>query len=214
MNRDLWLAAAMTAHADVGGWPLVGWCAVFLITMAGTILAVYGFGEHGLRVLIRSSAQTSLILFLSAFTASALYRKCPAPLSRWLLRNRRYLGVSFAVSHFIHLIAIVTLAVRLGDQFETSLVTIVGGGVTYVFIAAMTATSFDRTAAWIGRRAWGVLHTAGAYSVWLIFFLSYAPRAAVESVLYAPFVVLLIAAVGLRVSARRQRLPMVAAALR
>lgn len=36
---------------------------------------------------------------------------------------------------------------------RVNIITWVGGGLAYVFIAAMTATSFDRTAALIGPRA-------------------------------------------------------------
>ena len=32
--------------------------------------------------------------------------------------------------------------------------TLVSGGIAYAFIVAMAATSFDRTAAWVGPAAW------------------------------------------------------------
>jgi sulfoxide reductase heme-binding subunit YedZ len=200
----------------VAGWPLVGWCALVLVMLMATILAMDGTGEPGLRAAVRTSAQTSFVLFISAFSASSLYATWPSPLTRWMLRNRRYVGVSFAVSHFIHLIAIIALAYRLGDAFELNPVTLVGGGLAYVFIAAMTATSFDRTAAWIGPRAWRRLHTTGAYYIWFIFFTSYAPRA-LQSLLYAPFAFVLLGMIALRAVVRlrrRRRTTAVATALR
>ena len=200
------------AGKRLGGWPLVGWCALVLVGLMAAILAVDGIDEPGLRAAVRTSAQTSFVLFTAAFSASALCAAWPRPLTRWMLRNRRYLGVSFAVSHFIHLMAIVALAVRLGDRFKLDPTTLVGGGLAYVFIAAMTATSFDRTAAWIGPRAWRRLHTTGAYYIWFIFFISYAPRAAIESLWYAPFVFILLAVIGLRLVVRlRSRTPAAAA---
>jgi CheY-like chemotaxis protein len=36
----------------------------------------------------------------------------------------------------------------------------------YGLLAAMTVTSFDRTAAWLGRRAWNALHTVGSLTLW------------------------------------------------
>ena len=185
----------------LAGWALVGWCSLLLATIAIAILFVRGTGEVGLRTLIRTTAQTSFILFTSAFTASSLSQLWRAPWTRWLLVNRRYIGVSFAVSHFIHLIAIVALTYQLGDKFQLSAATVVGGGLAYVFIAAMTATSFDRSAAWLGPRAWRALHTTGVYAIWLIFFVSYAPRAA-QSLLYVPLAGVLLAAIGLRLFAR------------
>jgi DMSO/TMAO reductase YedYZ heme-binding membrane subunit len=75
--------------------------------------------------------------------------------------------------------------------------TTVVGGIGYVLIAAMTATSFDRSAAWLGPRRWRRLHTIGAYYVWLVFFLSFAPRA-LSSPLYLPFALAVVAAPVLR----------------
>lgn len=208
---------AGTVGQRLAGWSLVGWCALVLVMLMAAILATKGADEAGLRAVVRTSAQTSLVLFTTAFGASSLYAVWPTASTRWMLHNRRYIGVSFAVSHFIHLIAIVALAVRLGAKFKLDPATLVGGGLAYVFIAAMTATSFDRTAAWIGARAWRRLHTAGGYYIWFIFFISYAPRAAIASLWYAPVVFILLGVIGLRVVVRlrsRRRTPAVAPALR
>jgi len=159
------------------GWPVVGWCALGLLTIATIVLAVDGTGEAGLRTLIRVSALTSLLLFSSGFTASALNRLLRTPVSRWLLANRRYLGVSFAISHAVHLVPIVVLASTVPD-FRANPTTLVFGGFGYVVLAAMTATSFDRTTAWLGPRAWKRLHTFGVYYLWFIFAASYIPRVA------------------------------------
>ena len=201
----MWLATGTMARVvgqRIGGWPLVGWCALLLVSLMVAILAVQGVHEAGLRAVVRTSAQTSFVLFTAAFSASALYAMWPGPSTRWLLRNRRYVGVSFAVSHFIHLIAIIAAARELGDRFTLAPATVVGGGLAYVFIAAMTATSFDRPAAWLGPRAWRRLHTVGGYYIWFIFFISYAPRAAIQSISYAPFVFILLAVIALRAVVR------------
>ncbi len=196
------MTSTPTTRSWLTDWPIVGWCALAVTGMTAAILATYGSGEFGLRLVVRASAQTSFLLFTSAFSAAALAQTWPSRLSRWMLRNRRYLGVSFAVSHLIHLVAIVSLARRLGDKFELDTATLIGGGLAYVFIAAMTATSFDRAAAWLGPRAWRALHTAGVYYIWFIFFISYTPRAAIESIFYLPLVLILLAALALRVVAR------------
>ena len=185
------------------GWPLVGWCSLAVLAFSAAALAANGTGEAGLRAVIRVSALTSLILFSSAFSASALNRLLRAPVGRWLLANRRYLGVSFAFSHSVHLIAILTLA-RTVPDFKSNPTTVVLGGLGFVFIAAMTATSFDRTAAWLGPRAWKRLHTTGVYYLWFIFFATYLPGIG-RSRVYLFHVSLLIAALALRLAARRRR---------
>ncbi len=182
------------------GWPLVGWAALLLITMAATTLCVRGVGETGWRAVIRATAQTSLLLFTSAFVASALARTWPTPLTHWMLRNRRYLGVSFAVSHLLHLFAILALVDVAAGTFHVDAVTLVGGGIGYAFVAAMALTSFDRTARWMGPRRWKLLHTVGGHYLWLIFLLQYVALTA-KSLVYAPFAMLVVAAMGLRVLA-------------
>jgi DMSO/TMAO reductase YedYZ heme-binding membrane subunit len=89
--------------------------------------------------------------------------------------------------------------------------TVIGGLVGYLLLLLMTATSFDRTAALIGRRAWKALHTSGMYYVWVVFAFTYAPAIPKFPVLIIPTVALL-AAMGLRLAAARRPLARRAAA--
>jgi hypothetical protein len=160
----------------LGGARLVGFAALLLLAMAALILATAGSGEAGLRMLVRATARSSLLLFGAAFTASSLVRLFPHPETRWLLRERRYLGLSFAVSHALHLIAILALALVLGDAFTVDAVTLVFGGGAFGMIALMAATSSDRAVAWLGPRRWRALHGLGAWWVWIVFAFSYSGR--------------------------------------
>jgi hypothetical protein len=187
----------------LAGWPLVGWSALTVAALVAAVFAAAGGGEAGWRAAIRLSAKTSLALFTAAFIASSVRVLWPTALTRWLLANRRYVGVSFAASHAIHLFAILML-LRVSPDFHIGTATLIGGGGAYVLLAAMTATSFDRSAAWLGARRWRLLHKTGMYYCWVIFFISYLPRMLVESILYLPFVAVLLGALGLRVAARRR----------
>jgi sulfoxide reductase heme-binding subunit YedZ len=186
------------------GWPIVGWAALGVAAMVAALLASAGAGEEGLRLVIRSTARTSVVLFTLAFTASALRRRWPTPATRWLRANRRYLGVSFAVSHLAHLLAILTLTGWSVHEFfaRAGLVTGVLGAVGYACIAAMVATSFDRSAAWLGPRRWQRLHTTGVYYLWGVFFATFAPRAVASPLLYGSITVVLLAALALRLQPR------------
>jgi hypothetical protein len=190
---------ARTEARLTSGWPLVGWAAIGVVAMVAWILAAAGVEQEGLRIVIRATARTSVTLFGLAFVASSLHRIWPAAASRWLLRNRRYLGVSFAVSHFTHLLFIFALCgwSPAAVLREGGIVGVTLGGLGYVFLAAMTATSFDRTAAWLGPRRWRRLHTVGAYYLWIIFFVTFAPRVAA-----VPFTLWLLAVLALRLQAR------------
>jgi len=187
----------------LSGWRIVGWATVVLVALFAALLVLNGTGEEGVRSVVRHSAQTSFALFIAAYSASSLRAFWRNDLTEWLLANRRYVGVSFAVSHTIHLLSLVALY-QVAESFRTSLdaSTIVGGGLAYVFLYLMTATSFDTTAAMIGRRAWKILHTTGMHYIWFIFFISYTPRMLITSVVYAPFLILLVTGLGLRIAAR------------
>ncbi len=100
------------------GWIIVGWAALALTSMVALLIAIYGAGEEGVHVVIRATARTSFFLFLTAFTATALVKLWPGAMTKWIRANRRYIGVSFAVSHLLHAIAIVTLAVLTSGAFD------------------------------------------------------------------------------------------------
>jgi hypothetical protein len=185
------------------GWQLLALCALALILMCGAIL-LYRPGEAGIHLVLRATARTSLTFFLLAFSASSVWRLWPGAWSRWQLRNRRYLGLSFATSHTLHLLLIVALARSFPQQFRDNIdtTTLIAGGIAYGFIFAMAATSFDRTAAWIGARRWKVLHTVGSYYIWFIFVMTFAGKASSHP-RYWWGVVALVAIVLLRIAARR-----------
>jgi hypothetical protein len=193
----------------LGGGRLVGVLTLLLLAMSVLILEAAGTGETGLRMLVRATARSSLVLFSAAFAASSLRKLWRNDATGWLLRQRRYLGLSFAVSHALHLLAIFGLGLVLGDAFEVTTVTALGGGGAYVMIALMAATSSDRAVARLGRRRWRALHLLGVTWIWVIFAVSYTPRALIESGWYALPAALLWAALGVRaaawLSARRPR---------
>jgi hypothetical protein len=198
----------MSAQRDtLGGYRLVGLSALILLAMSAAILAIAGTGEDGLRLLIRATARTSVILFGFAFAASSLRRLWPTPETGWLLRQRRYVGLSFAVSHFLHLAAIGALSLLLGDGFEVTPVTKIFGGGAYVMLTLMVATSFDRSAAWLGPRRWRLLHKTGMYWLWIVFANSYLARAVMavamgsESPLYLLPALWVLAMLGVRIAA-------------
>lgn len=186
------------------GWPLVGVASAALLALQIAILAIAGTEEPGLRELVRVSARASFSIFLLVFVARPSRVFWPGRFTRWLVRNRRQLGVSFAVAHFLHLFDIALLALLLGDGFEISPVTLFGGGLAYVLLAAMTATSFDGSARWLGPRRWKRLHRAGLYWLWVIFAQSYT-FGALQKPVDIPLALAVWGALALRIAAWRAR---------
>lgn len=193
---------AGSSQGVLQGWRLF-WLLTFAMLAMGATLLMQQPGEEGIRLVIRATARTSLVLFALAFSASAARRLWPGEFTTWLLRNRRYLGVSFAASHAIHLAAIVAFARLDPAEFGTisPVANRIVAGLAYVFIFAMAATSFDRMVSLLGARRWKLLHTVGAHYIWLIFVLSFAKRAIHEPA-YWIGVIVLAAAMGLRLLVR------------
>lgn len=184
------------------GWRLVGTLAVLLLLGMGAVLLL-GHGDvESLRRVIRFTARTSIVLFLLAFTASSAIVLFASGFTRWQRRNRRYLGVSFAVSHFIHAGAIYALFRTDPALFWTlsNVGTIAAGGLAYVFIAAMALTSFDAAVRFLGQKTWKVLHVTGTWYIWLSFIVTFGKRVPTNG-WYAAALVLLFIALLLRLLA-------------
>jgi sulfoxide reductase heme-binding subunit YedZ len=184
------------------GWRLLAALTLSLIALSLWIASMRQFEVEGVRMVIRFTARSSLLLFCLAFGAAALAQLWPNAWTRWQRRNRRYLGLSFAASHAIHAVAIVAFAKMdpAGFAEATSAASYIFGGIGYAFIIAMSATSFDRTAALIGPRAWRALHLMGGYYLWFQFMVSFGKRVPAMPA-YAAFLVPLLVVMALRVIA-------------
>jgi hypothetical protein len=188
------------------GWRLVAVISAMLVVMTIGVAAVRMFDIDGIRMAVRYTARSSLLLFCLAFAASAALTLFPSMWSRWQFRNRRYLGLSFAVSHALHAGAIAAFAIASPVAFAgaTSIASYVFGGIGYTFITLMTATSFDRTAAAIGPHAWRILHLTGGYYLLVQFMVSFGKRMP-DTPLYGLFLVPLIVVFVLRMVAMSRR---------
>lgn len=183
------------------GWPLTIAIGLLLLAAWTATLAVLGTDEAGWRTVVRNSARSTLTLFLLVFPASALVRRWPGPATRWLARNRRYLGVSVAVSHFLHLGAIFGLYGLALFQVRSPL-SLAAGAVPYTLLALMVATSSDRALRALGARRWRALHLLGMHVLFVAFLLAYTART-VKDPRHLPIVLLLVGELVLRLRTPR-----------
>src|SRR5262249_48949005 len=197
--------ARSTRRLGVNGWRVFGLLAALDSALFAAALWAFGTDEAGLRAPVRPSARARVSCLRGRYARAAVRPPLPPPPPRWLLRNGRYLGVSFAWAHGLHALAIALLVLLLGDAFETNLATLVGGGLGYLLTAGMALSSFDRTARWLGPRRWGALHRAGLHWLWFIFALNWTGAAVAKSPLYLPFAAATWVAAGLRLAALRMR---------
>ncbi len=187
----------IAVKSRISGWKIVYLSAAIIGTIFLIILFFNGINEANIRLIIRATARISCILFVLIFIASSLHKIRSSKISKWLLKNRRYLGVSVAVSHIYHTIAIIGLLVMTSGKaynFDPA------GHIGYIILIAMTVTSFERTAALIGKTVWKRLHGVGIYYLWFYFtYLFYLGLE--ESIsIYLPFVLLLVLAMIIRLT--------------
>lgn len=188
---------------SISQWRITGLVAIVLAVMSVSSFALMGFSEDAIRAMIKGTARSSVTLFVLAFTASSLFALFKTGWAKYLLTNRRYIGVSFALSHFVHLLFLILLMRYYPEDSlaKLSLVEVFLASVTYVFILMMTITSFDTPRRWLGEKYWHLLHTTGMYLVWLIFLDVYG-FATLKTASYSPLVVLLLVAMAIRIVAK------------
>lgn len=192
---------------SLDGWQLffAAGFAIAAITLGAAWLDA--FSSESLRWGIRFTARTSAVLFLLVFTASAAARVIPSSFTRWQRANRRYLGLSFAFSHFVHAIVIVAFASKGPEQYAHAVTPdmVIVGSIGYALIILMAATSFKATAAMIGAKAWSVLHNIGVHWLWLQFVVAFGVRAKAGGLLYWSFIAVFMLVLGLRLVAWRKK---------
>ncbi len=157
-----------------------------------------GFDETTTRQAIRMSARIAVVLFSFAFMASSLQYFFKNVFTWWLRMNRKYIGISFAIIHLIHLCFLLILQTNFHPVFnKAKTISLIGGGMAYIFLVLMLLTSFSAFSKYLSKKQWTILHTVGGYWIWYIFIRSYVKRATTESE-YIPLVVLLVVVIGLR----------------
>lgn len=185
------------------GWSIVGAVAVALILGVSVEAMTATTPVDGVRGIVRMTARISFALFALMFTASATWHFWPNAWTRWQLRSRRHLGVAFALSQTVYLLALFSLG-RIAPielAAETNAATWIIGAVAYVFTVLMALSSFDSALQLAGPRFWTALHTTGSYYIWLIFGSYYLSRAAIIPA-YIPMAILVVFILILRLAAR------------
>jgi methionine sulfoxide reductase heme-binding subunit len=183
-------------------WRIVGFTALFIGAIAFFILIFNGINEQTMRMEIRTTGRTSLILFLSAFIASSLHKLWSSPLSIWLIKNRRFLGISMAVSHTYHAVALFGLWYVTAGTAPTIEAL---GTFGYILLFAMTITSFKRPAELLGKRNWQILHTTGMHFLWLGLLAEYGFKLFKYKLIALPFFISLILVMIVRIIAVRKQ---------
>jgi DMSO/TMAO reductase YedYZ heme-binding membrane subunit len=153
-------------------WPL------FYMIVAANSLAVIGYTftqdltvPLGLSEMIQCTVRVSVPLLFVAFAASSMPRLVPGPFRKWLLRNRRYFGLGFAAGFAWQMVFILWLAIGHPEYYAEEVFSGVSDFIIYrlgpyLFLVAMTITSFFPVRKKMNRKAWHALHWTGIYYLW------------------------------------------------
>jgi hypothetical protein len=176
MNEQAGVGRSLVARRGVfharaiNGWPLFWLLA--LPMSAFMVLAMSGFGltsPGDVSSMIGYSVRWAVPFIYIVLAASAMPVLFPGEFSRWWLRNRRYIGLVFAVAMgwqgaFIFIMSTLYSSYYydevyyLRDELE--------GSSGYIFLAAMVITSFRFGRRFLSNAQWKVLHRCGVYFLW------------------------------------------------
>lgn len=184
-------------------WNIVYAAVVVSAVLTVVSLAMYGVEKQGIIHWLDATGRAGTITFTAAFIASPLNKLFPSSLSRWLLKNRRFLGIAFGFQHLVfHLSAVIWFLIIAKAPIDA----IITGGIGFVFVIPMLITSFNTPAKWIGTKNWKILHTTGMFYLMYVFIISFYPGISGNPSLnqnylinYAPLEITLLIAVFLRI---------------
>jgi methionine sulfoxide reductase heme-binding subunit len=150
-----------------GSWRLF-WV-LALASSAAIALNLPGTDFHsarGMEPIIVNSVRCALPLFLVAFTASSLVVLWPNRRTRWLLANRRYIGLAFAFGMAWHFSFVAYSIWLFGNRLNAKATTL--DVIGFIFLLLLALTSFDWSKRRMSHANWRRLHKIGVYVIWLL----------------------------------------------
>jgi hypothetical protein len=162
--------AMILKHPILNGWGLF-WSLVLPMT-AFMCVAMTGFdlaSADGVSHMIQYSVRWAVPFIYLVTAASAMPILFPSEFTRWWARNRRYMGLVFAVAMswqgaFIFIMSNVHSGYYYGEVYL--LRDELEGSSGYLFLAAMVITSFRFGRQLLSSAQWKVLHRCGVYFLW------------------------------------------------
>ncbi|MEX3942833.1 hypothetical protein AB4Y44_25335 [Paraburkholderia sp. BR10937] len=176
-------------------WKLFGMLTMVVALFAAASSAIAPDRVASLQYAIRATARTSFILFLAVFLATSFARVVPSALSRALVRERRFIGLSFAASQFFHATALIIYIRTAPEAFWVGRTpaTNIPGSIGYLMILLLTVTSFAMPARLIGPANWKKLHLVGVWILAVIFTASFLTRVHQHAAYLVPGMVMVVA---------------------
>lgn len=185
-------------------WPIL------LSGMLASCALWFGYSSGGddvesWRLASRYTARLAFLLFSLTFVTSSLYEFWPNTITRALMRQRRYWGLSFALAQTFFGYADIR-GMMLWDDPPMRFYDFAQGGVAFLLIYALAFTSNNASQRAMGQK-WNLLHLFGSHIIWMVFVAAYTSRLFREEQRLLGAVMLIIAfgTFGLRIASARKQ---------
>ncbi len=161
----------------LNGWGLFALIVVpMCIAAAIAMMRVDLSSAAGVSAMIQFSVRLAVPWLFIAFAASSCAVVFPGSFSRWLLRNRRIIGLCFAAGMAWQLLFILWMVIGFWDYYieeAYSYFDLSEQLPGYLLLIAMVITSFRRGRRLLSAQQWKVLHKGGIYFIWGVVWSTY-----------------------------------------
>ena len=119
--------------------------------------------------MISFSVRWAVPFIFLVIAISSLQIIFPNALTRWLMMNRKYIGLIFAVAMAWQGLFIFIMSYYFHDYYFSEVYYFrdeIEGSIGYIFLAAMVVTSFNFGKRFVDSKQWRIIHKAGIYFLW------------------------------------------------
>jgi sulfoxide reductase heme-binding subunit YedZ len=158
------------------------WSLFWLITLPiSTVIVISMMGidlsnARAVSSMIQLSVRCAVPLMIVAFAASSVNVLFPGSFGRWILRNRKFIGLSFAAAMAWQLFFILCLVTQHTEYYVGrvyALSDVIEGVGGYSLLIAMVLTSFKFGRKHLSAKQWKILHKVGIYWLWMYAWIAY-----------------------------------------
>ena len=169
--------SARLRHKAINGWNLFWLISIPMsLAMLVEIMSADLSAPPDVSGLIGFSVRFAVPLIFIVTATSALQTLFPGPIPAWLLRNRKTIGLCFAVAMAFQGAFIGIMSSIYSDYSYEEIFYFrdeLEGSTGYLFLAAMVVTSFEFGRKHLSPQQWKLLHTSGIYFLWAYPFSTY-----------------------------------------
>ena len=174
MSLDL---KALLAHKAINKWRLFWLISIpMFITIVVTMMGADMSTASGVSSMIGFSVRLAVPFIYLVVAASSVQILFPGSFSKWWLRNRKYIGMCFAVAMSWQGLFIFIMSYFFRDYYFENVYLFrdeLEGSIGYIFLPAMVVTSFHFGRKHLSSKQWKLLHKSGIYFLWAYPFSTY-----------------------------------------